>query len=318
MASKKESTRALDRRSFIKASSIMSFGALVIPASMLGIRESLGLAQTGCDPTSDDILGPYHLAGSPTTNLIAAPGEPGTRLYISGSVLSNDCLTPVPNAVIELWQASDAAVYDTSSNFNLRGTVYSDANGNYSFETILPGAYLNGSQFRPKHIHYKVSKVGFPTLITQLYFQGDPYIAADPWASEPDAVERIIPLTTLTGGELEGVFDVVLDGFVGIKPNRYGEDGDLLPVHPNPTGELTNIHFNVFNQADVQVSITDVEGKEVVTLIEKKMPQGRFTTQWNGKNAKGQVVDNGVYLAVLSINGKLIKTQRIIRQAGSY
>ena len=311
MDGKKERIKALDRRSFIKAGSFLGLGSFVVPKSL--IDSAVNAPQTGCDPTTDDIQGPFYLAGSPATTMIAGPGEPGTRLYISGSVFNNDCMTPIPNAMIEVWQANDAAQYDTSSSFNLRGTMYSDANGNYAFETIMPGAYLNGSQFRPKHLHYKVSKIGFPTLVTQLYFQGDPYIAADPWASDPDAVARIINLNTLAGGELEGVFDIVLDGFVGIKPNRFGEDGDLLPVHPNPSGEITNIHFNVFRKAHVQVTIANLEGKEVITLIDNQLAQGRFTTQWSGESANGGFAGKGVYLAVLRMDSKIIKTQRIVR-----
>ncbi len=198
---------------------MFGLGSIFLPGLLM---RGVGPAGGGdCLATSDDILGPFYLVGSPVTTQVAAENEPGTRLYISGSVLSNDCMTPVPDAMIEVWQANDAAVYDTSQNFNLRGTMYSDANGQYSFETIMPGAYLNGSQFRPKHIHYRVTREGFPSLITQLYFEGDPFIPADPWASQSDAVMRIIPLNDIGGGELEGVFDIVLDGHVGIKPNLY-------------------------------------------------------------------------------------------------
>jgi catechol 1,2-dioxygenase len=318
--SKKEQNsriRALDRRTFIKSSSLLSFGTLIIPTGLWALRPAgIPEAQTGCDPTTDDILGPYYLPGSPATTMIAGPNEPGTRLFVSGQVLSNDCMTPVPNAMIELWQANDAAVYDTSSDFKLRGTVYSDSNGNYAFETIMPGAYLNGSQYRPKHIHYKVTKPGFPDLVTQLYFQGDPYIPADPWASDPDAVARIISLNTISQG-LEGVFDIVLDGFVGIKPNKYGLEGDILPAYPNPSDGLMSIHFNIFRPSKVQVTVTDLDGKEVITLIDRKMEQGRFTTQWQGEDAGGKAVSAGTYLVVLHMDGQVVKSQRLVRTVRS-
>ena len=47
--------------------------------------------------------------------------------------------------------------------------------------TIVPGRYLNGAQYRPAHLHLKVSGAGLRPLTTQLYFAGDPYNAADPW-----------------------------------------------------------------------------------------------------------------------------------------
>lgn len=305
--------RNLDRRQFLKAGSLLGLGSLILPRDVLGNPATeLG---GGCVPTTDDILGPYYLAGSPNTALVAAFDEPGIRLFLSGTILSNDCQTPVPNAMIEVWQANDAAVYDTSPAFKLRGTMYSDANGLYAFESIVPGAYLNGAQYRPKHIHFKVTKPGFPELVTQLYFEGDPYIAADPWASQADAALRIIPLTTLDEDSLEGQFDIVLDGQVGIKPNRYGLDGDVMPIHPNPMRDLANIHFNVFRPARVLVAITDADGREIVILVNETKAQGRYTIQWDGRSGGyGGGVAPGIYLVHLSMDGKLVKSQRIVRE----
>lgn len=304
----------LDRRNFLKAGSMLGIGSLVLPRTLFG-AEGGAVEKGGCEATSDDILGPYYLAGSPNTAVVAGPEEPGVRLFLSGAVLSNDCQTPVANAQIEVWQANDAAVYDTSPAFNLRATLFSDENGLYAFETIVPGAYLNGAQYRPKHIHYKVTKPGFPELVTQLYFEGDPYIPTDPWASQPDAAMRIIPLTTVDPNAKEGVFDIVLDGMVGIKPNRFGLDGDVLPVHPNPMRDLASIHFNVFHEARVQVVITDTDGREIVTLVDETKAQGRYTVQWNGNaGGYGGEVANGVYLVHLRMDGDQVKSQRIVRQ----
>jgi len=301
----------LDRRLFLKAGSLLGLGSLILPRDLFGAVEVA--RGGGCSATTDDILGPYYLAGSPNTAMVAAVDEPGTRLFLSGTVLSNDCLTPVPNAMIEVWQANNAAVYDTSPAFKLRGTMYSDANGLYAFESIVPGAYLNGAQYRPKHIHFKVTKPGFPELVTQLYFEGDPYIAADPWASQPDAELRIIPLVAIDDDALEGRFDIVLDGHVGIKPNRYGMDGDVMPIHPNPMRDLANIHFNVFRPGRVLVAITDSDGREVVTLVNETKAQGRYTVQWDGHaGGYGGTVASGIYLVHLSMDGKIVKSQRIV------
>ena len=302
--------KGLDRRQFLRASSLLGMGSLFIPRDLFGMPPVVG---GGCVATTDDIQGPFYLPGSPNTAQVAQPGEPGTRLFISGTTLANDCETPIPGVQIEVWQANAAAVYDTSANFLLRGTVFSNENGLYAFETILPGAYLNGNQYRPKHIHFKVTKPGFPDLITQLYFEGDPYIANDPWASQPDAAQRIIPLNSIGEDQLDGQFDIVLDGTVGIKPNRYGTDGDLLPVYPNPMTDRCSIHFNVFRPAQVRVLITDANGREVSMLIAGQQDQGRYTTQWDGTDATGRAVAAGTYLSVLEVDGRVVKAQRIVR-----
>lgn len=315
MSTRRKLIRDLDRRQFIRSGSLVTLASLLLPRDLLSMPSAPSAAAAGgCVPTTDDILGPYYLAGSPVTTMVALPNEPGTRLFISGTVLSSDCITPVPNAMIEVWQANAAAVYDTSPAFNLRATFYSDASGQYAFETIMPGAYLNGAQYRPKHIHFRVNKPGFPELITQLYFEGDPYIPADPWASQPDAALRIIPLTALGGNGEEGVFDIVLDGVTSIKPNRFGTDGDLLPVHPNPMRELCSIHFNVFRPARVSVHIADMNGRVLITLLDETKAQGRYTTQWDGRDAAGRSVSAGTYLCLLQMDGKAVKAMRIVRE----
>ena len=304
----------LDRRRFLQAGSLLGLGSMLLPNRLFAGRAAADVVGD-CAPTTDDILGPYYLAGSPNTSMVAQTAEVGTRLFQSGTVLSNDCLTPVVGAKIEVWQANDAAVYDTSQNFNLRGTMYSDENGLYALDSIVPGAYLNGSQYRPKHIHYKVTKPGFPDLVTQLYFEGDPYIPADPWASQADAVLRIIPLTSIGEEAVEGQFDIVLDGFTSIKPNRYGLDGDVMPIHPNPMRDLASIHFNVFREARVELVITDTDGREIVTLINATKPQGRYTVQWDGRSGGyGGPVASGTYLVHLRMDGHMIKSQRVVRE----
>ena len=74
--------------------------------------------------------------------------------------------------------------------------------------TVKSGWYLNGSAFRPSHIHVKVYVEGVEKLTTQLYFAEDPYLADDPWASA--APERAIPLKETGKNRLSGYFDITL------------------------------------------------------------------------------------------------------------
>ncbi len=85
---------------------------------------------------------------------------------------------PISGAVLDFWQADSNGKYDTVG-FNLRGKVISDENGNYMLKTIIPGNELGGNIHRPAHIHVKAwipGNPGNPSLVTQLYFEGDRYI----------------------------------------------------------------------------------------------------------------------------------------------
>ena len=62
-----------------------------------------------------EILGPFYRFGAPFRSQLAGPDEPGTRLILTGTVLSSDRRTPLPGTLIEVWQANHAGLYDTTS-----------------------------------------------------------------------------------------------------------------------------------------------------------------------------------------------------------
>ena len=120
----------------------------------------------------------------------AQPGQSpiGERIILHGRVLDENAC-PVPETLVELWQANAGGRYrhkkDTylapiDPNFGGCGRTLTDKNGYYYFRTVKPGAYpwrnwINS--WRPAHIHLSVFGTAFAQrLITQLYFEGDPLI----------------------------------------------------------------------------------------------------------------------------------------------
>lgn len=125
---------------------------------------------TSLPPTRPDMEGPYFLAGSPQKASLVEPGMEGRRLTIRGYVLTVDCKW-IPGTRLEFWQADANGEYDLQG-YRLRGHVFTDENGRYQIETILPARYAG----RPTHIHVMVLAPGQPGLTTQLYFPEDaPY-----------------------------------------------------------------------------------------------------------------------------------------------
>lgn len=158
-----------------------------------------------CSVTVEDILGPFYKAGAPERSDLAASLAVQNELVVEGRIMSCDCVTPLAGAVVDVWQADETGVYD-SAGYVLRGKVTTDVDGRYEFRSVLPGRYLNGATYRPRHIHYMVSHPSAQTLITQLYFQGDPYLATDPFGD--DSLE--MPLVEATPGQFHCRFDLVL------------------------------------------------------------------------------------------------------------
>src|SRR2546423_12359663 len=123
-------------------------------------------ATAACPPqlTPAQTEGPYFKPGSPARTSLIEGGMTGTRLLLSGRVVTLAC-APVAGATLDFWQADAAGTYD-NSGYRLRGHQLTDAAGRYSLETILPGEYPG----RTEHIHVKVRAPGKDVLTTQLYF----------------------------------------------------------------------------------------------------------------------------------------------------
>lgn len=191
------------------------------------------------DNTLSEMTGPvfgHAIIGDLDNDLIhnfAQTGESaiGQRIIVHGRVLDENA-KPVPNVLVEFWQANAGGRYRHKKegylaaldpNFGGCGRCLTDADGHYRFRTIKPGAYPwpNGvNDWRPAHIHFSVFGSGFAQrLITQMYFEGDPMIPLCPIVrtiNDPEAIEQLIaPLDmgeTIPMDARAYKFDIVLRG----------------------------------------------------------------------------------------------------------
>lgn len=155
-----------------------------------------------CEPTEPDALGPFYESGSPMRMMIAGPGEAGDRLLVDGQLLDlADCRAPLAGYMIDLWQADASGNYYAagSSDYRLRGRIVTGADGRFAFETIKPGYYETATGPRPAHFHLRVfDPSGNDRLITQIYFEGDPFLGANDGCQPPtchsDDPARILSL----------------------------------------------------------------------------------------------------------------------------
>lgn len=111
--------------------------------------------------------GPYYKQNPPERASLVEPGNTGTRIVITGYVMTLDC-KPIARARVDFWQTDDKGVYD-NSGYNFRGYQLTDATGRYSIETVVPGVYPG----RTRHIHVKVQAPNQPALTTQLFFPNE-------------------------------------------------------------------------------------------------------------------------------------------------
>ncbi len=306
------------RRQFLRNTAITTLGVGLLPGIVKSEPKPLPAEAKACNPVTLDYygVGPFYTANAPviTDSQLAKPLEPGTRLILSGIVQTLDCTKVIGNTTIDVWHANKDGAYD-NTGYNLRGIIKSNSQGFYIMETILPGKYLNGSAYRPRHIHFKITPPGFPTIITQLYFEGDTDIPGDAAASIKsgtyDATNRIIPITLNGQGKYEGTWDIAINGngTIGIG-DIHLDKGIIYSVSPNPFTDEVTINYGVYNAAKVSIRIFDIRGSLIAILNEENLEPQKYTAIWKPDSN----LPEGMYWVVLKLNDLQVHYLKVAKQ----
>ncbi|SAL02308.1 protocatechuate 3,4-dioxygenase subunit beta [Caballeronia pedi] len=186
------------RRDFLRKS-----GAVPSTLLLLALADKVSATPACADdhePTRRQTPGPFFLPDSPQRTSLLEPGIGGTKIVLSGRVWSSRCKV-VPGALLDFWHADDRGEYDVDG-FRLRGHQFSDSEGRYRLETIVPGVYPG----RTRHFHVTLRAPRGSALTTQLYFPGEQGNARD------SLFDRRLLMTIDGSGERKSArFDFVLD-----------------------------------------------------------------------------------------------------------
>ncbi|EZQ00912.1 catechol 1,2-dioxygenase [Acinetobacter sp. Ver3] len=177
-------------------------------AAGLGLEHFLDLradekdAQAGITGgTPRTIEGPLYVAGAPESVGFARMDDGSEEgkiptLIIEGIVKDTEG-NIIEGAKVEVWHANSLGNYSffdkSQSDFNLRRTIFTDAQGQYTALTTMPVGYgcppEGTTQFvldklgrhgnRPSHVHYFVTAPGYRKLTTQFNIEGDEYLWDD-------------------------------------------------------------------------------------------------------------------------------------------
>jgi catechol 1,2-dioxygenase len=213
----------MKRRTFLSQTVLSA-----IAVSATGFIRFDGNKYIGECETTTDVLGPFYRPDSPVRSSLVIKGEKGDPIELIGKIMHNDCTTPYKNAKIELWHCDGNGVYDNeTADFKYRGTTYSDNNGDYSFNTILPVPYGSGDNYRPAHFHMMISAEGYQPLVTQLYFTGDPWLEKDSGSASPTAKRRILAVETKKNGIKQVTYNVGMSEKLMVEPAVLGLLGGI-------------------------------------------------------------------------------------------
>lgn len=147
--------------------------------------------------TTPNLAGPFYKAGAPLREdgrLYEGRFPEGeTPLTVYGRVTDGATGEPVPEALIDVWQADGEGEYDVDS-YHLRGLITVDEDGNYAFDTVLPEGYeisakgptkelllaIGQHDWRPAHIHLRLYVGETTALQTQFFMGGARFLDSDP------------------------------------------------------------------------------------------------------------------------------------------
>jgi protocatechuate 3,4-dioxygenase beta subunit len=155
----------------------IKFGAStpsVSPKSEL--KDNASSPPTTCskNPIKTVTEGPYYKEGSPERKNIREGYNTGTPITLAGYVMDSNC-NPIAGAWVDFWQANEKGEYD-NNGFTLRGHQYTDVDGKYALQTIIPGEYPG----RTPHIHVKIRPTNNSQVVTtQLFIPGNTKNQAD-------------------------------------------------------------------------------------------------------------------------------------------
>jgi len=194
------------RQEFILLSDVMGVSMLV---DAVNHREREGATQT-------TVLGPFYVGEHkemPHGSDISPYNKTGDKMFVQSRVtdLKGKPLAGVP---VDVWHADDDGFYDSQKadyathGPSLRARFVTDADGRFSFRTILPCSYpiptdgpvgdlITATQrhpMRPAHVHFLVKAEGYEPLITHVFLDGDQYLRSDVvFGVKDELVARVEP-----------------------------------------------------------------------------------------------------------------------------
>jgi len=96
---------------------------------------------------------------------------------------------------------------------------------------------------------------------------------------------------------------VIADWIISLGPNRITQSNKpvpashrLLPVFPNPFNQSATIRFELGKREQVTITVYNMLGKKITTLVREYQSEGLFKTNWDGTDETGQTVSSGLYI----------------------
>ena len=196
--------------------------------------------------------------------------------------------TLIPLIIILAMVFMNANIFSTTYTIQAGGFSFSPSTVNVAVGDTIKWAWLNGT--------HTTTSVTVPT-------------GAAAWDNPLDNSHTSFSYVVHVGGQynyqcnfhyMMGMTGVINASVTGIKPlsNLVPDKFQLYQNYPNPFNPTTNIKFDIAKNSVVKLTIFDMNGKEIVTLLNGELQPGTYSIDWNGSN-----YSSGVYFYKLELPG---------------
>ncbi len=123
----------------------------------------------------------------------------------------------------------------------------------------------------------------------------------------------------LTGNNRSGFAVISLDGFLELNENEITPNFQSLTNYPNPfnpsgagRSPTTTIDFSIQNDSNINLSIFNIKGQKIKTLINCYLEKGNHSIIWDGSDNFGNSISSGVYLYKLKTKNHQITNRMLL------
>ena len=236
-------------------------------------------------------------------------------LLFIGLVWGQDCTADDGTDGVELWDECYSIENTTSLDLYANGLtgVIPPAIGNL---VNLEGLYLASNQLSGE----------IPSEIGNLVNLIDFYLSSNQLSGEiPESICNIYPNLSyfqVTHNQLCPPYPECIEDYVGYQDTSNCEQAsiiaEILPItynlynaYPNPFNPVTTLRYDLPEDARVNITIYDMMGRIVKTLVNGTQTAGYKSIQWNATNSFGKPVSAGVYLYQIRA-GEFIQTKKMV------
>ena len=109
----------------------------------------------------------------------------------------------------------------------------------------------------------------------------------------------------------EATFDTITVHIDFKEPSIIYDDFYLYPTYPNPFNPVTTLRYSLPEDELVNITIYDMMGRQISTLVSGQQSAGYKSVRWNATNDKGAPVSAGLYLYTIQA-GEYIQTKKMV------